>query len=449
MTADATPDADTAYPWRRLHVCLKFFCLTMLFLFAGFFAWQWMTGTELTWGANVPLDVLKGKPLLHAQGPAKGGDLVQHYAAGQMWQKGLMLDLYSGERLGAWLAQMHRDLAIDTAGNFGQANYVYSPLVAWLSSKGVGYPWGSWMTFSTALSLLLYLALTGMVLRIFLPPEGREDGLVYALSFPSLYFSLTPFQNSPLTLFILVVAAWMLKRGWRFSAGIALTFVFYKPQFMPWLALFFLIVGNGRTFLGIILGTAFWQVITLAVGGVQGMLAWISIMRAMTSGKQFVFRGLNQSWSGCWGEFFWLPPHLGSVIGTVIGLGIFLWFAWQIRTKWNVAQRLGDDPLFIGAAAWVVCSTYVGYYDALVMMPCALLLLCRRPSGPSLGEMTMAIFLWLISLGTIAGVSAGINLTAPLLTVWLMIACRMIQASQTNASGANFAPSLSTKAPTP
>jgi len=403
---------------RLLHVGTLTACL----LGAGWVGWMWATGTECTWGNRTPSEYFAGK-VATGDGPAKGGDLIQHYAAGALWHEGRGEDLYAGYHLGKRINQWYESRGIHSAGSHDRLNYVYSPLVAFISSWGTSLPFTQWMPIYLALSILSYLLGIWLLIRFLIPSRHLWlEGWLVACAFPSFYFTLIPFQTSTFTLLILIGAACLLKDGRHFLGGLVVSCVFYKPQLMPWLAVFLIFAGNVRAGAGIVIGSALWMGSTILLCGGGETLAWLSVLRGMTQGDQFVMQGLNQAWIGCLGEGFASAQPWSGRSGFLLGAVIFFWLAWQVRSRWK--KQTGPGTLFLGCAAWTVCSTYVGYYDVLLTLPCCLGVLCVEK--PEFSRLILTFLLWIFSLLSISGVAthagsaSGWNLTAPLVTCYLV-----------------------------
>lgn len=412
---------------RFLHVG----ALMTLVLGAGWIGWMWATGTEYTWGNRTPSDFFAGQPA-KSHGPAKGGDLIQHYAAGNLWRDGQKMDLYTDYRLGKWINGWYEGHGILDAGSHDRLNYVYSPLVSQIAAWGAGLPFTVWMPVYLGTSILSYLVGVWLLVRFLIPSRLLSDeGMLVAFAFPSFYFTLTPFQTSTITLLIFVAAGCLLKEGRSFLGGLLVSCAFYKPQLMPWLAAFLLLAGNVRAGVGIIIGSALWLGATILFCGWSETMVWLSILRGMAHGEQFVLKGLNQTWTGCLGEWFTASPSWAGKFGFILGVAIFFWLAWKIRTRWE--RRDGPWPLFLGCAAWTVCSTYVGYYEILLTLPCCLGVLCADKLEGR--RILLTLLLWIFSLFSISGVATSsstghsLNLTAPLITFYLIGAVYLLESS--------------------
>lgn len=351
-------------------------------------------------------------------GNIKDGDLVQHYAAGILWKEKNISALYQNYQLGYWINDWRKDLKL---GNpLQHFNYVYSPIIAWLSSLSIGLPFAVWLKEWFIFSTLLYAIALWLIFRFLISQKNKIllPVLLATIGFPSFYYALIPLQNTTLTLCILCAAAILANRKKEYLAGLALSCAFYKPQFMPYLAFFIFIAGNWKIPLGIVIGSATWLGIGIFICGIEANRLWMQSLLQMIHGKQFILQGLNQSWTGFFSSLFTyasrqeisFASHLLSLI-LALAAGNLIRFAPK-KIEWKPSYTI-----FAAFTYYLLASTYVGHYEILLGLPWWLIFICHGKWTSQ--KLILTALFWCISLFSITGLVTGISLTAPFLMLWL------------------------------
>jgi hypothetical protein len=321
----------------------------------------------------------RGEPGLWISGDVQFGDLIQHYAAGDFWRDGRVSELYGGGELGAWLYEF-RDLddmeSMEGAKGF---NYVYGPMVAWVSSWGLGLGWAGygivWMVITVA-CWLLGLVVWGRVLE-----KGMLDPLIWlwALAYPPFFYGLILGQNHTTVFVIVAAVGWLLgeRRGWL--AGLVLSCLFFKPQWSVYLAVMMTLFGHVRLGVGWGVGTMLWGMFSWWIAGWENHVAWLGALGGMESGAQNQVMNLTQTWRGFLTTA--IPGLTGWVatgVSGVIWAGLTGW-SWWMRRDWSGAGsgERGWMDLVLISALGVFAMPYVMHYDAVMTLPFWLMILTR------------------------------------------------------------------------
>ncbi|MEM9399575.1 MAG: glycosyltransferase 87 family protein [Verrucomicrobiota bacterium] len=385
----------------------------------------------------VPINFWLGDDLFWANQGAKGGDLLQHYASGVMWEDGKSHDLYRDFKLGDWINQWQRDLWGEQT--FGQEerlknfNYVYCPLTAAMASWLLVFDFGTWMSWAFNLGLIYYImACLFMIKSLKHLPKTPEPLLMVLLllSFPSIYYALIPLQNTQLTLLLLVLAGISLNRNSPFIAGIIFSCAFYKPQLMPYFCAFSAIALPWRFAAGLISGNVLWLLLGIIICGWESHQLWWASLKDMTSGVQFQRDGLNQSWRGfILSHFSETNRFILDIISHTISLVLLTLVALVIRLKKSKIAWRPAYTLYICASIWLLASPYVGHYGILLGLPWWFVVLRQNELDANNKynkwvRYGLAGLFWLISLLSITGQVSGTNLTAPFLTCWVLLSLK-------------------------
>ena len=378
----------------------------------------------------------------------KGGDLAQHYVAGKLWGEGEQAKLYSGYHLGDAINQWVLTLRPDSEPSIKQFNYVYSPFIAWCAAKLTFTSYSTWIYGWLFLMLFSYVAGAIFLIKSLPSLQLQPISTIFLLlGFPSFYYGLVPFQNAALTFMIIAASGFLLTKNQNYLAGLVMSCAFYKPQIMPYLALFIFISGNLKFCITLFSGNLAFLGIGILICGWDIHLQWFQSLANMAGGGQFEQVGLNQSLFGflkslqlssepvrfllieflieiSFHQLFAMSLHL-------VGLTCIVLFAWKLRAETAGASRA--YPLYMGMLAWVLFSPYVARYDLLVLVPLWLLFSMRSSDG-NLKEISLLLTFWFISLLSVTGgvkdlslfgiPLTGLSITSLLLLIWMFVAMR-------------------------
>jgi hypothetical protein len=347
-----------------------------------------------------------------------GADMKQHYTAGKMLQAEGYRPLYEDFHFSREITRDFHEKNFESGHWLDRHNYRYSPLVAWLSSKLLAFPYQLWIPVWCSLSLVA-VAGVGFLLRRQWPTSWKASGGFLALfAFPPTLYGLLIYQNAPLSTLILGSALVLSHLRRPVEAGLVLSCLFYKPQLVAWLAFGLLMARSGRSILGLALGGAIWGGLSLLISGWPAHQVWIESLGQIMRGEQGDEMATNIPWRGF---FFTVFPDLAfSTVSfltygllVISGLFFFIWIARQPRNE--------SLPMLTLAAAvgwWLIFSPHVKPYDLMLAFPATVVLTAtvRR---------TWASWAWIaLWIGVSIAVFArffGSSWSAPLLTGWWVL----------------------------
>jgi hypothetical protein len=378
----------------------------------------------LIFGIALTTNWVQGPGIENLAGELKSSDLFQHYAAGVFWHEGKKEALYQGGNLGLWISQHHRgELAIKKSA----FNYVYPPLLAWLSAGLVSWSFLSYALIWMGLSLVCYLVAAR---QLVLPTRSAQTlfWLILLLGLPSLHYTLILGQNSCLSLLIISSAAFLLNQQRDILAGLILSCLFYKPQFLPLLLGFMFLAGHYRMVFVAGLGFIAWSILGLFLCGGEPYSAWIGVLQKLNSGEQLQYAELNQTL-----KMFVLnllgqashPGQLSGLLTTLLGLALMILVALRARRADPSLEWNASHSLLLASAVMTVASPYLMHYDLL--LACAWWIYCLQKSRTEIWKSySCAALFWLISLFSINLADWPAPATAPLMLIYLAATIRIM-----------------------
>lgn len=398
-------------------ILLKAFGIAWLLILGLFFYHFWTHGSPTTW----------------ADGTQKASDLCQHYVAGKMWIDGKRSELYTDSILGDEILSFELGKRFEGSSGF---NYVYSPLTALSAIPFTFLSYPAFIDTWMLLTCVFYFAGLIFLKKLFpFPSRGKTTLWIYLIGIPSFYYALILGQNTPLTFAIFATSAWVLSKNRPWIAGWVFSCAFYKPQYMPYLALFMLLCGQWRFALGVGFGNLFWLLLGGALCGLDTYTLWFQSLFNMMSGAQMQVDNINVSWRG----FFLtvLPEKPATLLATTINAVCLILFSSLAGALYLLRSRLNLTPvhhLYIGLAAWLIFSPYVMHYELLLGLFWWLCFVTQKQKSPL--ELILTASYWILALLAIDFLTIGISILAPLLTVWLVLSILSWSSRQSTPSQA-------------
>lgn len=372
---------------------------------------------------SLTINWVQGPGLENLAGEIKSSDLFQHYGAGTFVREGTPDNLYQGGNLGLWISQQHGGDKVLTASGF---NYVYPPLVAWICAPFSNLSYLTFAFFWLGFSLFFYFVSAILLLN----GTGTREvpfWLLLLLGLPSLHYTFILGQNSCLTFFIICSSAYLLSKKRDLLAGLVLSCLFYKPQFLPLLLGFMLITGQVRFVASAALGSVFWLAIGLLFCGWQSYSNWLSVLQKLNSGEQVQFVYLNQTLKMFILNFLGQSARPGSWTGPLTTfLGLSLLGVAALTVRYGRLNRLWSPShsLLLAAAVMTVGSPYLMHYDLLLAAGWWWLCLQENENRGMRPWIYAALF-WLISLFSVNTGDWAAPATAPLMLIYLALTMRM------------------------
>ncbi len=364
-------------------------------------------------------------------GTVRGADLAQHYAAGVLLNESGYRDLYHDSKLGL---MKHRLFDLPSPNENFRFNYVYSPLLALLSSRCVFLEYQSFFIIWFAASICFYVSSIFLISSLFensltdrMPDTSSHPSMrnsprvllfLLAFSYAPFYYGLILGQNAALTLLIISSASFLMHLDRPFFAGIVIGCLFYKPQFLPYLGLGLLILGQWKTLAGFFLCSSAWQLITILFCGTESFIFWLNSLALMASHHQSHNHLLNVTWRGF---AYSLEGKAGpfSTLASIICHLVFFLILISFRRRLSLKSSQGVI-LFTIVALWLVFSNYAMHYELILLLP--LIYSCLIQKNP---HFTL-LFGLLIGFLSIDLLQLKVALIAPLLTIWMILATRQV-----------------------
>ena len=322
-----------------------------------------------------------------------GGDFPAFYAAGSIVASGDIDQLYDFDRQRAEQAGV-----LDS----GFLAFAYPSYVA------VAYAPLTNLTFRTAYivhTLAALAAIGGAVLaaRGFSDTARRYPWLALAgavLSYPLLRAFLGG-QNTAFGLGVIVGTWWLLDRRHDLAAGLVLSLMSYKPQFLLPLAGILLLSRRPRALAGTALGVALHYLAGAAISGWSWPVEWWSEAVRFSNLDQVVNGPRSIAWRGLTDllglESLWIPIAGATIV-------------WVAALAWQHGHRDVAGVLAVGLPAMLLMAPHAMFYDAGLTLP-SLLLLADR------GSTRIATTLWAGGWSHLAASSLG---ASPLVAVSLL-----------------------------
>ncbi|NJK91227.1 MAG: DUF2029 domain-containing protein [Blastochloris sp.] len=245
---------------------------------------------------------------------------------------------------------------------------------------------------------------------------------------------------------LIVSAAWLLHRHRPILGGLVLSCFFYKPQFLPLLLLFMLILGHGRLLIGSVLGGMFWAALSLLLCGWQSHLDWLAVLQRLDSGEHNQVVHLNQTLKmfllnhlqahGASDLLPWARP-----LSTLPGLLLMMATAFWLRQGSAGPFRHAGPQLLLGGALLTFCSPYLMHYDLLLAAGCCLLFYHAPTQARWWNNLALLLF-WIISLLSINLAKWPRSAQCPLMFLYvgasLWMLSRFNQDSSAKSSNSTF-----------
>lgn len=308
-------------------------------------------------------------------GPNLGADYASFYVAGKIYGKVSPDQIYNR----SLHQELYRHLTNepDPAGELPYANAPFFILpFALLARLPYGWSYLVWMLAAAGL-YLAGLRLT-WISTVHLPTRFWKTALLLGLTFvPFLLESLTGGQVSAFGVFWLGLSFYLERRQKPILSGVALAFCLYKPTLLILILPMLLITARWRTLVGFSLGALGLAAASVLAVGVKGSLDY--------AGSLFFFAG--QAAVSDSGLRTWKYIDFNSFYRLLFGSYALLRWMSLLLTSIAIAPRLartwlrlpgkahdGASLVWALTLAWTtVLNLYVGIYDAVILVPSAIL----------------------------------------------------------------------------
>ncbi len=298
-----------------------------------------------------------------------GGDFVAFYVAGSQTLGGDAERLYDP-------ARVH---VLQEAATLGKVPDLYVPfrnppvfavLVAPFTTLDPVWSFAAWTAFSAVL-LVVAVALTlGMVPRV---RSHWRTTVVVVAGFAPVYFGLVDGQNATLSLLLYVLTYWALRRGHDGAAGFTSALGLFKPQLFFVMPVIFLTTRRWKALTVYSLTAATIALGSLALVGVQGLVAWAHVLVDFEGGNAAMFASRMYSLKAVFDLLLPSEPGAALALTSVASAVILL----LLMRTWSLT-RVRDHSLALRWALTVVVAVLVDPhlldYDLTVLLLPGLLL---------------------------------------------------------------------------
>lgn len=315
------------------------------------------------WGAyafNMATPGLKDR-----EGQLKGADFLHQYVLGNIARLHDASMLYDAGRQAALGSQLiNQDPGETYLPVYGpQYSLIFRPLAA----LPYGLAAAAWMLMSA----LVYFVCCALLLKACPRLSGDRPAIfILALAFPGFFYLIASGQNSVLALIAFSSAFFAFRSGAKFTAGLALGLLMYKPQFGLMAAAIFVLTLEWRVILGaLITGTG-----QLAAGaayyGTPALKAYFAQLVHLNQNASALEPHIDRMHSL---RAFWsllLPWHAAaSLLFGVSALAVIAITLWCWRSKTPVELRYA--VFLLGSA---LIDPHLTDYDLVMLMPAFLVI---------------------------------------------------------------------------
>lgn len=381
--------------------------------------YPWIIGGAL-WAAWL-LSLLLGKGNTDLNGHLVGTDFAAFYTAGKIMWMGQSNDLY-GLELAHTIQQA---LYPETSQNFYP--YLNPPHYAlWMAPFAlIPYPWAPLIWIGLGM-VCLWLSLHWLGVR----QPARTFFLV--LTWLPVFYAASFGQNTFFSLAIFSLTFFLWKRQHSLAAGLVLSLLCYKPQFLAAVGLLWLLDwrANWKALLGLAAGCLAHLGLNLWLLP-EASLAYLTFAQKINANLMNV-EGFPM-WNAISTQAFWLALLPGiKTVAQVLYLACALGSLFYFISFW---KKAGKSPaiLFSAAIIWLVLALpYLMIYDWTLLLIPAILLYEAAPQLQPQWRATYAI-LWLVSFlssaltfGMLSLLPFAIQISIPVLWIAVILAYRSL-----------------------
>lgn len=359
------------------------------------------------------------------EGLNAGGDMKQHYTVGVMLRDNpdpTYRHLYHDFLFGREITRLFHEENYREGYFLDHHNFLYAPLVAWCSRQLLVIPYPYWLAAWLALSLGCFVVSALLLKKTVLVDTSWEfkSILVLCLAFPPALYTLSIYQNSLLTFAIVMSSAWLLRLKRPLAAGLVMGCAFYKPQIMPYLAIFMMLTGSWRYVAGLCVSNALWLGLGVGVCGFQAHRNWIESLLQILRGQQGDEMMTNVPWKGFVHTVFPVFLHSSAGAATYLLAGVMLGVSvYFIRKAPKIFTWTEEHTFYVALVFWMIFSAYVKPYELILALPAWFMIHNLRDDRISeLRRWSLTSLFWIAVSAAVFCRFIGFSPSAPLLTTW-------------------------------
>jgi hypothetical protein len=301
--------------------------------------------------------------VIDRMGKVKGTDFLHFYVIGSVVRDGRWSELYDAN------AQWARARAIAPTSTETFFVPVESPQLALLFAPFTRAEYTGALAIWLTVIVILYAGSYALLWRDCRALRSySRTAFVAAAAFPGLFNLVLHGQTSAISLFAFAIAAFALRRGRSFAAGIAVGMLVFKPHWMAAAAGVFLIAGEWWVAAGAMLGAVGQLALTWLYVGSSVMRTYWRALQSLSSISDLLEPKASDSLEGL---FRVLVPDGQIAVALYLiaaaAVAIMAARAWRTRAAFDV--RFSAVLLAI-----VLASPHTGSYDLIMLGPVFLLL---------------------------------------------------------------------------
>jgi len=376
--------------------------------------YPWFIGGAL-W-AGWLLSIILGKGNVDLSGHLIGTDFIAFYTAGKIILSGRAADLYD--------LQLARDIQL---GVYGQPTDNFNPYLnpphyalAMTPFALLPYPWAPILWMSVGL-VLLWVSLR------WLNGKHKMKTFFLSLSWLPVFYAVSFGQNTFLSLAILSLTYFLWSKEKRIQAGLALSLLLFRPQFILGVGLLWLLEWrkNWRSLVGLVVGSGMQILLSLWLFP-EASLDYIHYVLKINANLMQI-EGFPL-WNAYSIQAFWISLLPGQKLLEAILYWTYAMASILAFLRFWRKNRLRNPLMFTASLCLMVyVIPYIMVYDwALLLIP-AVLLWNHYPQLRKYLAVNYAI-IWIVSFFSnsltylqLRAISHAIQISIPIFTMVLML----------------------------
>lgn len=378
-------------------------------------------------GAAVFLfSTLRASQWIESDGTVVGKDFLAFYMAGELVRDHQTADLYDFAAQQTWQQRFTETINPQWSGT---CLYLNPPHYAWLMSQITRWGYGPALIIWWTLSLAAFGA-TIQIVKSLVTSRQRPTAILLTVCFPPFLWALATGQNAFITLLMLTGFCALHVHKRPLAAGLVLSLLAYKFQFIIIPAMILLLTRQWRAILGLAIGGAATLAFTLVTMGAESLTAYIAAGKQI--GELMHTAGFDLHKQHCWTGLIALvgenrlPQSVIQIIGAILSIATLLLLYPVLRGGWSNDRRKRMLQWSAVLMASLAASPHLFHYDMLIAALPAILWFAStngdtdQRQTDALRAMAIIGFAWL-AVSLVAAPIIGLQLSPILMTGWVAI----------------------------
>lgn len=372
------------------------------------------------------VSTLRANRWIEADGTVVGKDFLAFYMAGQMVRADQATDLYDFAAQQDWQNRFMENINPRWSGT---CLYLNPPHYAWLMSRITRWGYGPAIVIWWSLSLAAF-GVTIRIIRTLVDSHRWPAIILVTICFPPFLWALTTGQNALLTLLILTGFCALHVHKRPLAAGLLLSLLAFKFQFILIPAMILLITRQWRAIIGLAVGDACTLIFTLATMGADSVIAYIAAGSQIS--ELMHTAGFDLHKQHCWTGLIALLGEnrlsysVIQMVGAALSIATLLLLYPVLRRGWSSDRRGRMLQWSAVLMASLAASPHLFHYDMLIAALPTILWFASSESDAhrrqyeALRAMAIVGFAWL-AISLVAAPIIGLQLSPILMTAWVAI----------------------------